>query len=116
MSRDYRLYLQDIFDSCEKAILFTDGLTFEEFSSDPKTIDAVARNLEIVGEAVKNVPQEILALRPDINWKNIARFRDLIAHYYFRVKLDVVWGIIQNRLDDIMQAADEIRQSLPEMD
>ncbi len=116
MSRDYRLYLQDIFDACEKAISYTDELTFEEFSSDLRTIDAVARNLEIMGEAVKNVPQEILNLRPDIDWKEIARFRDVIAHYYFRVKLTVVWHIVQNRLDEVMNAASEIQSSLPEME
>lgn len=114
MSRDYRLYLQDIFDACEKAVMFTDGLTFEEFSADPMVVDAVARNLEIVGEAVKNVPREFLALRPDVDWKNIARFRDVIAHHYFRVKLTVVWDIVQNRLEDVMDAASEIRSSLPE--
>lgn len=116
MSRDYRLYLQDMIESCEKAILFTDGLTFAEFSSDLKTIDAVARNLEILGEAVKNVPRDILDSRPDIDWKEIARFRDVIAHYYFRVKLTVVWDIVRNRLDEVVDAAREISSKLPEIE
>jgi uncharacterized protein with HEPN domain len=114
MSRDYRLYLQDVFESCEKVITFTDGFTFEKFSSDAKTIDAVARNLEIIGEAIKNVPMEILERQPNIDWKEIARFRDVIAHHYFRVKLTVVWDIIQNRIDEVMDAAHEIISTLPE--
>lgn len=116
MPRDYRLYLQDIIESCEKAILFTDGLTYDEFTLDPKTIDAVARNLEIIGEAVKNIPRDILDSRSDIDWKEIARFRDVIAHHYFRVKFTIVWDIVRNRLTQVIDAAKEILVKLPEME
>ena len=76
-------------------------MTFEDFSADRKTIDAVVRNLEIIGEAVKNVPDEFLQTHPEIEWKEIARLRDLITHYYFKIKLTIVWDIIQNRLAEL---------------
>ena len=108
MLRDYRLYLQDILECCENARNYVGEMTFEEFSADRKTIDAVVRNLEIIGEAVKNVPSEILQTKPKIEWKQVARFRDLIIHQYFKIKLTIVWDIVQNRLEELKQAVDEM--------
>ncbi len=71
-------------------------------------IDAVVRNLEIVGEAVKSVPKELLASQPHIEWKRIARFRDIIAHYYFKVDFEVVWSITQEDLDPLTVAVSSI--------
>ena len=108
MLRDYNLYLQDIFECCENAVGYVSGMTFEEFAADRKTVDAVARNLEIIGEAVKNLPSEILRTKPEIEWQQIARFRDLITHHYFKIKLTVVWDIIENRLKELKKAVGEI--------
>ena len=76
-------------------------------------IDAVARNLEIIGEAVKNVPKETLAIRPEINWTDVTGFRDVIVHQYFRVKLTVVWDVIQVELAGIRTAASKILETFP---
>lgn len=114
MSRDFRLYLQDVLDSCEKIEHYTDGMTFDEFMSDPKTVDAVVRNLEIIGEAVKSLPSEIIELKPAVEWKEIARLRDLITHHYFKIKFTIVWDIIQNRLDELEVAVGELLAQLPE--
>jgi uncharacterized protein with HEPN domain len=88
-------------------------MTFDEFSDDDKTIDAVVRNLEIIGEAVKNIPSEVLETKPQIEWKQIARFRDLIAHQYFKIKLTIVWDIVQNQLNELKTAVDEILSEMP---
>ena len=114
MSRDFRLYLADIIQCCDRLFEYVDGHTFDSFSHDYKSIDAVARNLEIIGEAVKNIPAETLALRSEINWSDVAKFRDVIAHQYFRVKLTVVWDVIHNELDDIRTAAAYLFATLPE--
>ena len=98
MSRDFRLYLDDVLEACEKIRLFVSEMTFEEFSNDVKTIDAVVRNLEIIGEAVKCVPIEMLSSQPQVDWRKIKQFRDIIAHHYFRVDLEVVWAIVQQRI------------------
>lgn len=108
MSRDFRLYIADVIQCCDRIDEYVREHTFETFSDDYKTIDAVARNLVIIGEAVKNIPKEVLALRLEIEWSDVTRFRDVIAHQYFRVKLTVVWDVINNELVGIRSAASEL--------
>ncbi len=108
MLRDFRLYLADIIQCCDRVLEYTDGHTLDSFSEDYKSVDAVARNLEIIGEAVKNIPTEILILRPEISWSDVAKFRDVIAHQYFRVKLTVVWDTVRNEIGGIRSAASNL--------
>lgn len=81
------------------------GMTYDDFLLDNKTVDAVVRNLEIIGEAVKNLPEDVRELRPEIEWKKVARFRDVIAHHYFKIDYDRVWSITQTKIDEIEAAA-----------
>jgi len=104
MSRTSKLYLQDMVECCENAKEYTGGMSFNEFSGDKKTIDAVVRNLEIIGEAVKNIPDDTLQTKSEIEWKKVARFRDIIVHHYFKVDLEVVWDVVQNRLPELKTA------------
>lgn len=67
--RDYRLYLHDIKEAIERIETFTMGFTFEEFAEDDKTVDAVIRNLEILGEAAKHIPKRLKEKHPDVDWK-----------------------------------------------
>ena len=114
MSRDYSLYLRDILESREKIREYLGQMTFDEFLIDRKTVDSVVRNLEIIGEAVKCLPDELLASQPQVVWKDVARFRDIIAHYYFKVDYEVVWSITQEDLDPLVVGVsallDEIRE------
>jgi uncharacterized protein with HEPN domain len=114
MSRNLNLYLQDILECCQNIREYVGSMTFAEFSADTKTIDAVVRNLEIVGESVKQIPPELLEIKPQINWKQIARFRDIIVHRYFKVDMEIVWDILQNRLPELEKAVREISSSLPQ--
>ncbi|MCA1608072.1 MAG: DUF86 domain-containing protein [Acidobacteria bacterium] len=111
MSRDYKLYLYDILDCCQIVRQFTEGQTFEQFSEDRKTADAVIRNLEIVGEAVKNIPSDVLHEHAQIEWKQIARFRDHAGHRYFGVRLTIVWDIVQNKIEELEAAVQQILES-----
>lgn len=108
MFRTSKLYLQDIIECCENAKEYTSGMSFRELSDDKKTIDAVVRNLEIIGEAVKNIPDDIRQTKPEIEWKKVARFRDIVVHHYFKVDLEVVWDIVQNRLPELKTAVSEM--------
>ena len=77
---------------------------------DQKTVDAVVRNLEIVGEAVKKVPESIRLQNPDVDWKKIGGLRDILIHEYFGIDHDIIWDIIQNKLPALMKRVQEIHQ------
>jgi uncharacterized protein with HEPN domain len=95
VSRDARLYLEDIVTACDKIGRYTIGLTLESFRADEKVVDAVARNLEIIGEAAKWLPAELKGRFPDVQWRRMAALRDVIVHNYFGIDLRLVWDIVQ---------------------
>jgi uncharacterized protein with HEPN domain len=109
MSRDLRLYLDDIRESCEKIVRYSQGLGFDQFVKDEKTFDAIVRNLEIIGEAAKHIPTEIRARYPNVEWSKIAGLRDIAAHEYFGLDEDILWDVIQNRIPVLLG---QIRQIL----
>jgi len=98
MPREYKLYLNDIREAIEKIEQYVEGLDFEQFSNKSIVVDASLKNFIVIGEAAKNIPDEIRAKYPDVPWRAMASFRDLIAHEYFRLNLDTTWSIIQERL------------------
>ena len=100
MSRDPTLRLQDILDSISWIESHIDGYTYEMFCADRKTIDAVTRCLEILGEAVKHLPDSLTENFPDVPWRSICGFRDVLAHGYFRAEESIIWdaatvGVLQ---------------------
>ena len=99
--RDYKLYLDDILEATKRIEKYTKGFTLEKLKKDNLTIDGVVRNLEIIGEAVKNIPADIKDKYPDIEWKKIAGLRDILAHEYFGIDLEILWDIIENKLPDL---------------
>ena len=111
MSRDYKVYLEDILEAASKIRQFTAGLTLSEFSRDAKTLDAVVRNLEIIGEAVKHLPDEVRARSQGVDWKKIAGLRDILIHEYFGVNIEVIWDIVQQKLPQLEQTARDLLKS-----
>src|SRR5712692_4200737 len=97
MPRDYRIYLQDILEAVAKIRQYTEGLSLETIS-DPKTLDAVIRNLEIIGEASKMLPADVRSQDQDVDWKKIAGLRDILIHHYFGVDLEIIADIVRNKL------------------
>ncbi|MCX7789540.1 MAG: DUF86 domain-containing protein [Chloroflexaceae bacterium] len=105
MPRDYRLYLEDIPEAIACIERYTSGVDFATFSADEMRVDAVGRNLELIGEAAKNMPQAQRDLTPAIEWRKIAGLRDIIAHQYFNLNLTIVWDVVEHRLGDLRAAA-----------
>ncbi|MBI5933149.1 MAG: DUF86 domain-containing protein [Chloroflexi bacterium] len=105
MSRNESLYLVDIQDACKKVLKFTKGMTYKDFVHDDLHFDAVLRNLEIIGEAVKNISEETRQKYPDVKWRKIAGFRDIVAHEYFGVNEETVWDIVVNEIPALLAIA-----------
>lgn len=112
MSRDPRLYLADILEAIRRVRLLTDGMDRDLFQLDWKAQDATLRTLEILGEGVKHLPVELTARHPEVAWKNIAGFRDFLAHAYFGVDEDIVWDIIATKLDPLEAAASALARRM----
>lgn len=91
--REFLDFLEDIVKAMEKVERFVAGMSFDQFITDDKTISAVAREIEIIGEAVKHIPAPIRRKYPNIPWKKMAGARDRLIHGYFDVNLNVVWKI-----------------------
>jgi len=98
MHRDFRLYLDDILSSINRVREYVHGLDRESFIGDSKTVDAVIRNLEIIGEASRNLPDEIKAASAEIEWSKIIAMRNILTHEYFGVNKLLLWDIIVNKL------------------
>ncbi len=108
MPRDYRLYLDDILESCRKIRQYTEGMSFEEFERDVKTQDAVIRNFEVIGEAANRLPNEIKSLYHDIEWAKIIGFRNVLIHEYFGVKVETVWSAILQKVPILEEQTKEV--------
>lgn len=104
MPRDYKVFLEDILGAIRNIREYTAGLSLQTFAADRKTFDAVIRNLEIIGEAVKQIPEEVRAQSPGVEWSRIGRLRDLLIHHYFGVDVEIVWDIVQNKLGSLEHA------------
>lgn len=101
--RDYRLYIEDILESINKIQNYTKDMSFRKFSKEEKTIDAVVRNFEIIGEATRQLKEEIKKKYSDIEWNSMIAFRNVIIHEYFGIDMEIIWDIIQNNLTPLKQ-------------
>ena len=96
--RDRRFYLRDIFTAMVAIQEFIEGMNFETFEADDKTASAVIRKLEIIGEATKNVPEEIRRKHPQVPWRQMAGMRDQLIHAYFGVDYSLVWETVKDQI------------------
>jgi len=102
VSRDPRLFLEDMIVACEKTKRYLAGLSRDEFERDERSRDAVLRNLEILGEAAKRIPAWFRDAHPDVPWRRVAAFRDIVAHEYFGLDPDLVWDIATSKVPELL--------------
>ncbi len=101
MSREYRLYLKNILEAQERIREYTKEMTYKEFAQSKITVDAVIRNLEVIGEAARKLSPEIKKKAFDIEWRKIVAMRNVLTHEYFGVNSKIVWDVIQNKVEPL---------------
>jgi uncharacterized protein with HEPN domain len=106
--RDSADFLRDILDAIDKIKIFIEGFEFDEFDEDEKTIYAVIRALEIIGEATKNIPEPLKKGHPEVPWRKMTGIRDKMIHGYFGVDTEVVWSTIKEDIPSIRPLIEKI--------
>jgi len=105
--REIEDYLNDIREAIAEVGEFTFGMDYESFAADKKTVNAVIRSLEVLGEATKHIPASFRRKYPDIPWTKMAGMRDVLIHDYMGVDLRTVWNVVRERLPELMAMFEE---------
>jgi uncharacterized protein with HEPN domain len=108
MPRDFNFYLDDILESINRILEYSAGQGFETFAEDRKTVDAVVRNLEIIGEAARNLPDDVKEAMTGIQWKKIIALRNILTHEYFGINKQIVWDVVQTKLNPLKSACEKV--------
>jgi uncharacterized protein with HEPN domain len=106
--RDWKLRIEDVLESIAKIQRYTAGITFETFASDEMRIDAVVRNITIIGEAARNIPTELQELYPQVPWDEMRGIRNVVVHECFGVSLPILWETVKQDLPLLMTLLKDI--------
>ncbi len=101
MKRDVSLYVSDILQNVDDVASYIAAMGFDEFTTDSRTSKAVIRSLEIIGEAAKQIPEDVRSLKPGVPWRDMARMRDKCIHFYFGVDYEILWLTVTESLPKI---------------
>jgi uncharacterized protein with HEPN domain len=110
--RDPKLYLKDILAAMDAIEQFVERVEFENFKNDDMKSSAVIRKFEIIGEATKNIPEEIKQKYPAIPWKDMSGMRDRLIHFYFGIKHELVWETIKKEIPKVKPSIKKILDDL----
>ena len=102
--RDWRIRVEDIIEAASAIAGYVQGLTYEAFAEDRKTVDAVVRNLEVIGEAARHVPEDVRARFPALPWADMSDMRNVLIHEYFGVDLTILWKTTSVDLPAVLPA------------
>jgi uncharacterized protein with HEPN domain len=103
LSRRPEQRIDDIILCCEKILRFTSGMNEEQLAEQELVMDAVLRNITIIGEATKYLPEDVRAQMPGVEWKKIAGMRDWVSHVYYRVDTDIVWDAVESKVPELLR-------------
>jgi uncharacterized protein with HEPN domain len=112
VSRSWELFLRDMLEAARKVIRYTNDRQVEAFVADEMAYDATLRNLEILGEAAKNIPEEIRQRYPEVNWRGVAGLRDVLAHAYFALDEAALWKIVRADIPQLLDLLEKIDKEL----
>jgi len=112
VKRNVALYLRDILQNMQDAEEFIQGLSYDQFTADKKTFNAVLRSIEIVGEAAKHVPDSVRSKYPAIPWKEMAGMRDKVIHFYFGVNREAIWLVVKERIPSLRPLIERVLRDL----
>lgn len=107
--REWRFYIEDMADFAQKVLLYTNGINKEEFLSREVVYDATLRNLELIGEAATQVPDQVRSDNPEIPWRMVIATRNRLIHAYLGIDDDTIWSIIQDDIPLLLPALEKIR-------
>ena len=108
MLREPKVFLEDICDAAVKIEKFTVGLSLEDFVDNDLVSDAVIKNILVIGEATKNISDEIREKNPQIEWRKMAGMRDMMIHGYFSINYRIVWDVVQNKVPTLKKQIQEM--------
>jgi len=112
MLRDYKLYLSDILEAGDRILEYTKGMAYNDFAKSKITVDAVVRNLEVIGEAARKLPSEIKAKSPEVEWHKIVGLRNILTHEYFGINTQIVWDVVKNKLEALSDTCQRLLEEL----
>lgn len=112
MPRSYELFLKDIIDAISSIEEFTQDCSFQTFENNKMLVDACVRNLEIMGEAATQLPKEIKEKYHDVPWQKIANFRNVVIHAYWNVDKEILWNIIQDKLEPLKKQIKDVLKEI----
>ena len=102
--RSRRLRFEDILEALDRIRSYTAGLSLETFRLDSKTVDAVIRNFEVIGEATRHVDDEFVAAHPEVAWAQVRGFRNILTHQYFGVDVAILWQAVETDVPKLLEA------------
>jgi len=112
--RSYRMFIEDILEAMDKIGRYIKGLSYETFAGNEMVVDAVLRNLEVIGEAARNIPEDIREKYSDIPWRRMIGLRNIAIHEYFGVDLGIIWEIITRNLPETRPMITEMLKKFDE--